>query len=165
MRLLALSGRSIIGTEMTDSLPFHILQIMKSIYSWGLWKVPPGAPPSPRCSAQRNNLVQQETRERMVDILLSFILQKQKCKIYVNYIPYFLKKNSRPSINRLTSPAPLVISLPFMPSLSSVTGIWSSTETDQWRFKPWKLIKELNLKHLKNPCSVYLIWLFFDLMA
>ena len=86
-------------------------------------KVPPGAPPSPRCSAQRNNLVQQETRERMVDILLSFILQKQKCKIYVNYIPYFLKKNSRPSINRLTAPAPLVISLPFMPSLSSVTGI------------------------------------------
>ena len=83
----------------------------------------PGAPPSPRCSAQRNNLVQQETRERMVDILLSFILQKQKCKIYVNYIPYFLKKNSRPSINRLTAPAPLVISLPFMPSLSSVTGI------------------------------------------
>ena len=150
MRLLALSGRSIIRTEMTDSLPFHILQIMKSIYSWGLWKVPPGAPPSPRCSAQRNNLVQQETRERMVDILLSFILQKQKCKIYVNYIPYFLKKNSRPSINRLTAPAPLVISLPFMPSLSSVTGIWSSTETDQWRFKPWKSIKELNLKHLKT---------------
>ena len=150
MRLLALSGRSIIRTEMTDSLPFHILQIMKSTYSWGLWKVPPGAPPSPRCSAQRNNLVQQETRERMVDILLSFILQKKKCKIYVNYIPYFLKKNSRPSINRLTAPAPLVISLPFMPSLSSVTGIWSSTETDQWRFKPWKSIKELNLKHLKT---------------
>ena len=114
MRLLALSGRSIIRTEMTDSLPFHILQIMKSTYSWGLWKVPPGAPPSPRCSAQRNNLVQQETRERMVDILLSFILQKQKCKIYVNYIPYFLKKNSRPSINRL----PLIIASP-PPLLSS----------------------------------------------
>ena len=31
---------------------------------------------SPQCSAQRNHLVQQETRDRMVDIQLSFILQK-----------------------------------------------------------------------------------------
>ena len=73
---------------------------------------------TPRCSAQRNNLVQQETRERMVDILLSFILQKKKCKIYVNYIPYFLKKNSRPSINRLpriiSSPPPLLSSSLFL---------------------------------------------------
>ena len=40
--------------------------------------------------------------------------------------------------------------------------MWSS-KTDQWWFKLWKLIKDLNLEHLKSPCSIYLMWLFFDL--
>ena len=30
-----------------------------------------------------------------------------------------------------------------------------------WQFKLWKLIKELNLEHLKRPCSVYLTWSFW----
>ena len=37
-------------------------------------------------------------------------------------------------------------------------------KTDQRRFKLWKFIKELNLEHLKSPCSVYLTRLFFDLI-
>ena len=40
--------------------------------------------------------------------------------------------------------------------------MWSS-KTDQWWFKLWKLIKDLKLEHLKSPCSVYLMWLFFHL--
>ena len=63
-------------------------------------------------------------------------------------------------------PAPLAIlasSLPFFPSLSSFSATRFS-KTDQWRSKLWKL-KELNLEHLKSPSSVYLTWLFFDLMA
>ena len=47
-------------------------------------------------------------------------------------------------------------SLSFITSLSSWSGIWSST-TDQRRFKLWKLIKEPNLENLKCPFSVYLI--------
>ena len=30
-----------------------------------------------------------------------------------------------------------------------------------WQFKLWKLIKELNLEHLKRPRSVYLTWFFW----
>ena len=56
--------------------------------------------------------------------------------------------NSHPSINRLRQinapPPPLSqSSLPFIPSLSSWSTMRSS-KTDRWRFKLWKLIKELN---------------------
>ena len=63
--------------------------------------------------------------------------------------------------NRL-HPLLLLSSLPFIlsRSLSSWSAMWFS-KTDQWRFNQWKLIKELNLEHLKRPCSVYLMWLFF----
>ena len=65
--------------------------------------------------------------------------------------------NSRPSNNRSPPPPLSPSSLLFIPSLSSWSGIWSS-KTDQWRFKLWKSIKEPNLEHLKNSCSVYLMW-------
>ena len=57
-------------------------------------------------------------------------------------------------------------SLPFIRSLSSLSAMRFS-KTNQWQFKQWKLIKELNLEHLKSLCYVqfFLIWLFFDLMV
>ena len=85
--------------------------------------------------------------------------------------------NSRPSINRLPrivaslwckylklsppsnnhpSPAPFAIFSSFYPFCVKL----KRNEIHQnwpWRFKLWKLIKELNLEHLKSPCS----WLFF----
>ena len=80
---------------MTDSLPFHMLQIMKSL----LLKPVKGTPfvrSPPRCSAKRNNLVQQETRDRMVDILLSFILQITARYMSITY--RISSKNSRPEL-------------------------------------------------------------------
>ena len=87
--------------------------------------------------------------------------------------------NSRPSINRLPrivaslwwkylklsppsnnhpSPAPFAIFSSFYPFCVKL----KRNEIHQnwpWRFKLWKLIKELNLEHLKSPCSL-LFFLF-----
>ena len=169
MRLLALSGLLIIRTEMTDSLPFHMLQIMKSLYSWSLWKEPLSCVP-PRGAVLKETILYSKKHgtEWLIYCLVSSC--KNNSKIYVNYI-HISSENSSPSINRLpriiASPSPLLSSslFLFIPSLSRVTGIWSSTETDQWRFKPWKLIKELNLEHLKKPMFSLLDMKFFDLMA
>ena len=51
-------------------------------------------------------------------------------------------------------------SLPFIPSRVKLKG----NEIQQnwpWRFKLRKLIKELNLEHLKSPCSVYFDMIIF----
>ena len=91
----------------------------------------------PLCSAQRNNLVQQETRGRMVDILFSFSLQKQL-----------------QDICQLHTVFPQIIAVPRLIAspLSSCQVLRES--------HPVKLISTVKIQameHLKIPCSVHLM--------
>ena len=86
--------------------------------------------------------------------------------------------NSRPSINRL----PRIIALLWrkylkwlypsnnrpLPVPLAIFSSWSrqvEVQCDPAKLISDELIKEINLQHLKSPCSVYLMWLFLDLMG
>ena len=101
--------------------------------------------------------------------------------MYLKELEYRISSNnSPPSINHpppLSEIFKIIASLKYSPSSPSPLAIFFSfyslpvklrcnvIQHNNWSVTIQAMTKELNLEELKSPCSVYLMWLFFDLMG